>query len=137
MYLNYYCNYFISCHYINDFVGRPPPLWKVTILTIVPLQLIVWSIAGSLIPLLISKGYNIALILFFVTLTTVFTNIYVGLPLMYLFFSSWLRAPRRSIGDMEWWVAILDSGLPSLWQKLLVIIIYYSFSLGFGFTRTN
>jgi hypothetical protein len=56
---------------------------------------------------------------------------------MYLFFGSWLRAPRRSIGEMEWWEAIFDSGLPSLWQKLLVIIVYYTFSLFFGFTRTN
>ena len=113
--------------------GRPPALWKITILTISSLQLIVWSISGTLTPIMLGIKVNIALLLFTTTFVTVLVNIYIGLPLLNLLFGNWLRVPRPSQGEMEWWVAMLDMGLKR-WQRVLIVLVYYSFSIGFGFS---
>ena len=74
------------------------------------------------------------LILLATTFTTVVVNIYIGLPLMTLFFGTWLRIPRSSLGDMRSWVAILDSGL-NPWQRIAVMTIYFGAILGYGFWK--
>ena len=61
---------------------RPPPLWKITVLTVVSLQLIVWPISGTLGPSLSASGYNLALVLFICSFLNVLANTYLGLPLM-------------------------------------------------------
>ena len=118
----------------DAFTGRPPSLWKITILTVVSLQFIVWSISGTLIPVFQRSRINIALALIATTFTTVLVNIYIGLPLMTLFFGSWLRIPRVPIGEMRPWVAILDSGLKP-WHRMAVMFIYFGTILGYGFWR--
>jgi hypothetical protein len=114
--------------------GRPSSLWKITILTIVSLQFIVWSISGTLIPILGGRGINIGLILFITTFTTVLVNIYIGLPLMTLFFGSWLRIPRPPVAEMSTMGAILDAGL-SHYQRLLFMLFYFGIVLGYGFWK--
>lgn len=109
-------------------------MWKITILTVVSLQFIVWSISGTLIPIIGSRDVNIGLILLTTTFITVLVNIYIGLPLMTLFFGSWLRVPRPPVGEMSAWGAILDSGLKG-WQRLLLMLLYFSIILGYGFWK--
>jgi len=63
---------------------RPPPLWKTTVLTIIPLFIIVWSIGGNLQPYLSKDEPEMksTLPLFVLTFIHVVINSYVGVPLM-------------------------------------------------------
>ena len=95
--------------------------------------MIVWSIAGSIVPLMTNSHINIAFALFISTFITVLVNIYIGLPVMQLLFGNWLRIPRKSPVEMGVWISILDSGLKN-WQRIVVVSIYYGLSLAFGFS---
>ena len=77
--------------------------------------------------------FNQRELLFISTFITVLVNIYIGLPLMHLFFGPWLRVPRGAQSDMAPWVVMLDVGLKR-WQRILLIVVYYGFSLGFGWS---
>lgn len=74
------------------------------------------------------------MILFTTTFITVLVNIYIGLPLMTLFFGSWLRIPRPPVGDMSTIGALLDAGLTH-YQRLTLMLVYFGILLGYGFWR--
>ena len=102
-------------------------MWKITIISIISLQLIVWPISGSFIPVLLAKGYNMGMILCITTFLTVLVNTYIGLPLFYFLFGAWLRIPRLQPKEMSYLYSLVDGGFPYKWQRLLIIIIYYDY----------
>ena len=115
---------------------RPPPQWKITILTTISLQLIVWPISGGLVPILETAGLHFSLALMVCSFINVFTNTYVGLPLMQMLFGAWLRIPRPSPSDMKPYLwQLLDGGLPHWWQRWPILIIYYGTLIGCGVAR--
>ena len=63
---------------------RPPPLWKTTILSIIPLYIIVWSVGGNLQPYLNKDEPQMSRVpqIFILTIINVTMNSYVGVPLM-------------------------------------------------------
>ena len=63
---------------------RPPSLWKTTILAIIPLFIIVWSVGGNLQPYLNKDDSQMSRVLqtFILTIIDVTINSYVGVPLM-------------------------------------------------------
>ena len=119
--------------FIFWFLVRPASLWKITIMTVVSLQLIVWSVSGSLIPIMSGANVFIVLMAFTTTFVTVLINIYIGLPIMQLLFGQWLRVPRSPIGELSYLHLLLDVGL-NKWQRLLVMFIYYGLCVAFGFS---
>jgi antibiotic biosynthesis monooxygenase (ABM) superfamily enzyme len=75
---------------------RPPPVWKSTILTIVPLFIIVWQEGGNLNPYIYKTKIDFFLALFFTVCVSVTVSTYVGVPLMQSQFGAWLHhAPSR------------------------------------------
>lgn len=119
--------------------ARPPPLWKITMLTIVSLELIIWPITGSLLPMLTARGLHLAAATCVCSFITVFLNTYVGLPLMQFLFGAWLRLPRPSPADLSGTHALLDAGMLVGWSpstlfaaRAAVVVCYVGALVAYG-----
>ena len=119
--------------------ARPPPLWKTTMLTVISLELIVWPITGTLLPMLLDRGVHVAAGYAVCSFMTVFLNVYVGLPLMHFFFGAWLRLPRPPPAEMTIVHQLFDAGQLVGWSpttvmvtRLAVVVVYLSGLLGYG-----
>jgi antibiotic biosynthesis monooxygenase (ABM) superfamily enzyme len=101
---------------------RPPPLWKTCTLAIIPLTIIVWQVGGAIDPYLIDAGLeNFLYTRTFIKLCiNICINNYVGVPVMYSLFGSWLHTPRpvKSIT----YIRFLEVGLLKVYRYLLVAV---------------
>ena len=110
---------------------RRPPLWKTSILVLIPLFLVVWPVNTCLYPILVNQyEMNPILANFLCTFLNVLATTYVGVPLMHAHFGDWLKAERT----FEKWPCFqfLDTGFPRYVQHVLLvayILLFFIFGL--------
>lgn len=107
--------------------SRPPPLWKVTIMTMLALQACVWSINSNLNAPFSKTDVPLWGYVLITTFLSVSSNAYLAVPVLTLFFRHWLNddTHRNPAGTSASCVhKLLDSGFPSWYGRLFLFLVY-------------
>ena len=106
---------------------RPPPKWKVVLLTSASLWCIVYPVGERVPPLLASWGVNnIYAQVSLTSFINVWANAYAIQPLLTrLVGAHWLSLPRPPTADNEPW-RTLDQGFRWRTSKVLLVLLYFA-----------
>ena len=108
---------------------RPPPKWKVCVITVASLWLVVYPVGLHVPPVLVRMGVtNLYSQIPIISAINVFLNTYAMNPLLMTLVGHWFAQPRPTFVDAQPW-KLLDQGFGTgrgtLLLRLLVTIAYF------------
>eukprot|EP00965_Chrysotila_dentata_P183215 6049922-Pleurochrysis_carterae.AAC.2 len=111
--------------------ARPPPKWKVWLLTTCSLWFVTYPTARYVSPELTSAGVeNVYALLSITTIITVLLNSYVSAPIVTRFVDHWLARPRpHALVDANLLWRMLDQGPRATLTRAAITLAWF---VGFG-----
>jgi antibiotic biosynthesis monooxygenase (ABM) superfamily enzyme len=104
--------------------ARPPPKWKIAMLTAIGLFFVVWPVSVHMPRHFERWGLeSMEAQVFILSFINTFINVYGGAPFTMLIFGAWLKKPRPKTMNQPW--RLLDEGLKSWWSQLFVTVLFF------------
>ena len=104
--------------------ARPPPKWKIAMLTATGLFFVVWPVSVHMPRHFARWGLkNMVAQVFVLAFINTFINVYGAAPFTMLIFGAWLKKPRPKTMNQPW--RLLDEGLNSWYSQLFVTVLFF------------